>query len=165
MRTKVRHAPPIGSGHVACQSGYRRLGEWSKLPILIIMTNKKTKRLYIRLTEEELEAIREKSFKFSNMSAFIKEAVKEFSNSSIKENLELRKELTDTYKRLDEKLAHVGGNLNQAMRRINESAKAGYPFDAILKNDFMPNMHDTYNLCMEIRKQLFEITSKYAKGR
>lgn len=99
------------------------------------------------------------------MSAFIKEAVKEFSNSSIKENLESRKELTETYKKIDEKLAHVGGNLNQAMRRINESAKAGYPFDGIFKEYFIPSMQDTYNVCMELRKEIFDITSKYAKGK
>lgn len=119
---------------------------------------KKTKRLYLRLTEEDFNAIREKSAPFSGMSAFVAQAIKEFSNTSMKENLQSRRRLAEIYKQFDEKLAHVGGNLNQAMRRINESAKAGYPFDAIFANDFMPRVEELYILYMDLRKELQELT-------
>ena len=94
------------------------------------------------------------------MSEFVAQAIKEFSNTSMKENLENRNRLAEIYRRFDEKLAHVGGNLNQAMRRINETAKAGRSFDAIFQYDFMPRVEELYILYMDLRKELQELTEK-----
>lgn len=123
-----------------------------------IMFKNKTRRLYIRLSEEEIAEIKRRSSQFDSMSHFVKEAIKEFSDTTITEKLETRKRLAELYKSIDEKLAHVGGNLNQAMRRINESAKANLPYNAIMQNDFMPRVQECYQLCLQLRRELEDIT-------
>lgn len=119
---------------------------------------KKTKRLYLRISEEDFNAIRKKSAPFSSMSAFVLQAINDYNDTSVRENLLFRTRLVEFYRQLDEKLGHLGGNLNQAMRRINECAKAGYPFDAIFVNEYLPRVEDLYILYTELRKELQELT-------
>lgn len=151
------------SGQIACRADYRRPGNGSQLPFEMTTLPKKTKQLHFRLTEEDFNSLRERSAPFSSMSEFVAQAIKEFSDTSMKENLESRKLLAEIYRQFDEKLAHVGGNLNQAMRRINETAKAGYSFDAIFQYEFMPKVEDLYILYMNLRKELQELTEKRLK--
>lgn len=121
----------------------------------------KTKRLYLRFTEDEIEMIRKKSEKYQTMSGYLREALKEFSDSNAKQRLEIRKNLADKYSDFDEKLAHLGGNLNQTMRRINEVARADGPVVFLLKNDMLPLVKNAYSLLNEFRIELRKIT-KYA---
>lgn len=157
--TKTRFDPgvtPVVKSLARPTTVFRGMGRNS--PYEMTTLPKKTKQLHFRLTEDDFNSLRERSAPFSSMSEFVAQAIKEFSNTSMKENLQSRRRLAEIYKRFDEKLAHLGGNLNQAMRRINESAKAGYPFDAIFSSDFMPRVEELYILYMDLRKELQELT-------
>lgn len=127
------------------------------------MKDKKTKEIHFRVTAEEYKYISEKADTFSSITSYVMSAIKECSNTSIRENLESRKQLAEIYKKFDEKLAHVGGNLNQAMRRINEAANAGYPYNRLLSDEFMPRVQECYALSMEMRKELLELTKNCLK--
>lgn len=123
----------------------------------------KTSRLYIRLTAEEHAAIRKRALKFQSMSHFVSAAIMEFSDTSARERQESNAHLTELYTAIDSKLGHVGGNLNQAMKRINETAMAGHPINALLRDPLLPTVKQCYELCLEIRKQLFNITKTAVK--
>lgn len=127
------------------------------------MKRNKTRQINLRLSNEDLIQIKKRSSQFDTMTHFINEAIKEFSDTTVTEKLETRKKLAELYKALDEKLAHVGGNLNQAMRRINESAKANLPYGSIMLKELMPKVQDCYQLCLQLRHELEEITRHWAK--
>lgn len=127
------------------------------------MLRNKTRQINLRLTEDQYADLKRRSCQFDTMTHFINEAIKEFSDTTITEKLETRKRLAELYKSIDEKFAHIGGNLNQAMRRINEAAKANLPYGAIMQNDFMPRVEDSYQLCLQLRRELEEITRHWLK--
>lgn len=121
---------------------------------------RKTKRFYLRLTESELESIRERAKPFGSMSNYIMESLEEFSDFTSREKLNLRKSLAELYISLDAKFAHIGGNLNQAMKRINENAQAGLPYGNLLKNDLYPIIDNCRNEYSILRNLLKDITHK-----
>ena len=92
------------------------------------------------------------------MSNFIVQALNEFSDSTAKEKIEVSKRLAELYVSIDAKLAHIGGNLNQAMRRINEINQAGLDYSSLLKDKLLPEVQSCTSLCIEVRKLLSDIT-------
>lgn len=127
------------------------------------MKAKKTKRYEIRLTEVEFAEIRKRAEKFNSISHFLHSAINEFSDSTIKDKMDARKHLSDWYVRADTHLAHIGGNLNQAMRRVNEASKVGHPTHGLIMSGLMPDIRECYKVCTELRKELMMITSKTVK--
>lgn len=127
------------------------------------MTKKKTKRIYLRITEEEYDAISRRSKPFQSMTNFIKRAISEFSDSTVAESMETRRNLAKNFAEMDEKLSHVGGNLNQAMKRINEAAVEGHPYQDIMQTRLLPIVKECYELCIDIRTSTRDITQKLIK--
>lgn len=119
---------------------------------------KKTKIVKLRLTPSQLEGIKSRSKPFGTMSNFIVQALNEFSDSTAKEKIEVSKRLAELYVSIDAKLAHAGGNLNQAMRRINEINQAGLDYSSLLKDKLLPEVQSCTSLCIEVRKLLSDIT-------
>lgn len=89
------------------------------------MKNKKSKHITLRLAPEEFAAITEKLPPHVSVSHYIRSALKEYSGSGAKRKLDLMKKLYDFYQSYQVELSHVSSNLNQAMKRENELAKAG----------------------------------------
>lgn len=126
------------------------------------MKKKKTRRLYLRLTEEELTEIRCRSKKFDSITHFVFSSIKAFNDTTVKEKMETRKRLAEYYSKADQMLAHVGGNLNQAMRQVNEAAKVGHPTQALILNRLMPEIIQCQKVCIELRNELLHVTGEYA---
>lgn len=127
------------------------------------MKTKKTKRLHIRLTEEEFAEIKKRAERFQSVSHFILSAIKEFSDSTLHDKLEARKRLSDYYVKAETHLAHIGGNLNQSMRRVNEAAKVAHPTQAMIISSLMPEIRQCYDVCNDLRKQLMYTTKETIK--
>ena len=124
------------------------------------MKQKKTKRIFLRLTEEELNEIRKRSNKFQSITQYVFAAIHAFEDTTIQEKMEMSKRLAEFYVKADEKLGHIGGNLNQAMRQVNEASKIGTPTYALLINRLMPEIIQCYQLCAQLRKELLTETQK-----
>lgn len=120
----------------------------------------KTKILKLRLTPSRMEEVRRRSKPFGTLSNFINQAINEFSDTTAKDRLDNSKKIAQLYAEIDAKLAHVGGNLNQAMRRINERAVAGLDYTALLSKQLIPEIESCKQLCVEVRKSLRDITIK-----
>lgn len=91
------------------------------------------------------------------------QAIKEFSDTTSRERLEIEKNLALLYADIDAKLAHAGANLNQAMRRINETAQAGLDYRQLLIKQLAPEVQMCNEVCLEIRNVLKDITYKTIK--
>lgn len=122
------------------------------------MKSKKTKEIHIRLSEKELTAIKIRASKFQSLTQFIFAAIQSFDDTTIQERMDSRKRLAEYYKKTDEMLAHVGGNLNQAMRRVNEAAKVCAPTQALIINGLMPEIRECHQACNQLRKELLDVT-------
>lgn len=127
------------------------------------MKANKNKRIEFRLTSEKYELIKHRSNKFGSITNFINHAIDEFSDATEQQQIDISNRLIDLYASIDSKLAHVGGNLNQAMRRINETAAAGQPFGVLLKAELAPKIDSVYELCRELRIELMNVTLKHTK--
>lgn len=115
------------------------------------------------MTRSQYDEVKRRSSAFSSMTHFVNQAIKEFSDTTAKDKLKASEELAKLYAAIDAKLAHVGGNLNQAMRRINESAIAGIDYSILLRTRLLPEVENCIALCIEIRKSLIDITQKAVK--
>ena len=58
---------------------------------------RRTKRIEIRLTEDEYAHIKEKCGAFQGVGAYIRSAIEEFSNVNVRQRLDLMKDLGDYY--------------------------------------------------------------------
>lgn len=96
------------------------------------------------------------------MSHFVECAIREFSDSTVVKRQEKQNQLLELYANIDAHLAHIGGNLNQAMRRINEAAKAGIPLHNMLLDDLERKVMECYEVCNQLRKEMRDIIMKHA---
>ncbi len=124
------------------------------------MERKKTKRIYLRVSEDLLKAIKKRAYRFQSLTQFIFAAIDAFEDTTIQDQMDSRNRLTQYYSKTDEKLAHIGGNLNQAMRRVNEAAKVSAPTQALILNSLLPEIRQCLQLCIQLRKELTELTRK-----
>lgn len=127
------------------------------------MKTKKTRRLYLRLTESEFSSIKKRAEKFDSLTHFILTAINDFGDTTIKERLEMRKRLAEFYSKAEQILSHVGGNLNQAMRQVNEAAKIAHPTQTLILNRLKPQIEDCLRVCLDLRKDVLQVTKEAVK--
>lgn len=117
----------------------------------------------LRLTAGELSAIKEKSATYKSVSHYIRSAVAEYSNVNAKERLDLIIRLGEFYDKWSAELGHLGGNLNQAMKRANELAIAGLLSEAYMER-LSVNIGEVRAILNDIKRKLYAVTRKGAKG-
>lgn len=115
------------------------------------------------MTREEMERIKEKSASYTSVSHFIRSAVAEHSNVNARRKLELIQELGDFYREFRNGLSHVGGNLNQSVKRANELSAAGLLPPGYVTEVLMPAILETRNTLDGIKKALDSVTRKTVK--
>ena len=83
---------------------------------------KKTKRLWIRLSPEEEALFKRKAARYSTVSAMVRDAVKQFDDTATVGQIDALNKMTDLYLKFQQDLSWLGGNFNQTMKRANELA-------------------------------------------
>lgn len=127
------------------------------------MKTKRTRQVHFRISNEDFEKIKKRAAKYGGITQFYAAAAEILIDTSIQERIELRKLISEQYLKIDQKLAHSGGNLNQAMRQVNEAAKVGHPTQAMILNSLMPQIEQHHKEIIEIRRQLYELTRECLK--
>ncbi len=117
----------------------------------------------LRLTAGELSTIKEKSGSYKSVSHYIRSAVAEYSNVNAKERLDLIIRLGEFYDKWSAELGHLGGNLNQAMKKANELAIAGLLSEAYMES-LSGNIGEVKAILNDIKRELYAVTRKGAKG-
>lgn len=115
------------------------------------------------MTPEEVRAFKEKSADYKTVSHYVRKALEEYSNVSIRRQLELMQELGSFYRRYQGELSHIGGNLNQAVKRANELAVAGLLPPSYIREVLFPVIRDTQESVNGIKRQLDILTSRINK--
>ena len=121
----------------------------------------KTKRIYIRVSESEHREIISNSKNFQGITHYILSAIKEFSNMSHREKIDGSKEILKLYWECNVHLAHIGGNLNQTVHKINELTKEGVDVSSIIITEIYPQLGQVYSFCMNLQRELLRITDTY----
>ena len=115
------------------------------------------------MTPEEVRAFKEKSAEYKTVSHYVRKALEEYSNVSVRQQLELMQELGSFYRRYQGELSHIGGNLNQAVKRANELAVAGLLPSSYIREVLLPLIRDTQETVNGIKRQLDILTSRINK--
>ena len=121
----------------------------------------KTKVIIFRVSESEHDEIARQAKPFLSITNYIKTSLREFSNKTHKEKIEASKELISLYKEVNLHLAHIGGNLNQTVHRINELTKNGFDVSSIITNEVYPQLEQIHSLCLNLQDELLRITDTY----
>ena len=127
------------------------------------MKEQRNKYIKVRMTPEEVRAFKEKSAEYKTVSHYVRKALEEYSNVSVRRQLELMQELGSFYRRYQNELSHIGGNLNQAMKRANELAVAGLLPPSYIREVLLPVIQDTQETVNGIKRQLDILTSRINK--
>ena len=76
----------------------------------------------MRLTPEEHDLFKSKASGYHNMSAMIRDAVRQFNDIGTVRRMEALNDMTELFRKYQQDLSWLGGNFNQSMKRANELA-------------------------------------------
>lgn len=85
---------------------------------------RKTKRLWIRISAQDAELIKQKATNYKTVSSMIWDAIKQFDDVGTKRKIATLNEMMTFYKKYQQDLAWMGSNFNQVVKRANELAIA-----------------------------------------
>lgn len=127
------------------------------------MKEQRNKYIKVRMTPEEIRAFKEKAAEYKTVSHYVRKALEEYSNVSVRRQLELMQELGSFYRRYQSELSHIGGNLNQTVKRANELAVAGLLPPSYIQEVLLPVIRDTQDAINGIKRQLDTLTQRTGK--
>ena len=122
--------------------------------------NRRTKYLRLRITQEEYDFLQDISAPYGSMSNYVRTAICECSNISVKQKLELIKELSNFYRQFHNELSWAGGNLNQVVKRANELAAAGLLSQSYISSVIIPKIAETQDTINSLKQELKTVTNK-----
>lgn len=122
--------------------------------------SQRTKYFQLRLTQEEYDALKEKSASYMSVSHYIRSALKEYSDVDAKQKLRLINELGDFYRKFRDELSWTGGNLNQSVKRANELSVAGLLSPAYISEVLIPSIESTRKTLESLKQELLNVTKK-----
>ena len=125
----------------------------------------RTKYFQLRLTEEEYADLKAKSASYVSVSQYIRDALSEYSNINVKQKLRLLNELGCYYRKFQSDLSHIGGNLNQSVKRANELSVAGLLTQSYLSQVLLPTIINTQRTLYTFHDELLKVTKKAVKIR
>lgn len=122
----------------------------------------RNKYIQLRLTEKEQAAIKEKSVDYYSMSNYVRTALNEFSGVGAKERIDLIVRLGQFYEKWSSELGHMGGNLNQSVKRANELSQAGLLSSTYMER-LLVEISQVKAELMEIKRELLAVSKRGRK--
>ena len=120
----------------------------------------KYKRIEIYLNEKDAALFEKKAAHYKFWGPFIRDAVKQFNDKGTVRKLDALNEMVSLYKKHQDELSWLGGNLNQAVKRANELAKIGKLDQFYYSNLLYPRIKEIQELICEIKDEQKEIVKK-----
>ena len=115
------------------------------------------------MTLGEVLQFKEKAKSYGSVSNYVRSAVAEYSNVNAKQKLELIQELGTFYRKFQYEISHIGGNLNQSVKRVNELSVAGLLSPSYIKEVLMPAILETQCTLNGLKKELDAVTKRAVK--
>lgn len=123
----------------------------------------KTKRLWIRLSPEDDKLFKEKASNYHNVSAMVRDAVRQFNDIATIGKIDALNEMVSLYKKYQHNLSWLGSNFNQSMKRANELAIAGELDKQYYERVILPQCERILDFLEDIKREQHTIANKILK--
>ena len=124
---------------------------------------RKTKRLWIRISAQDAELIRQKAANYKTVSSMIWDAIKQFDDTGTKRKIVALNEMTVLYKKYQQDLSWMGGNFNQVVKRANELAIANELTVPFFENVLYPRIEELQKLLTAIKLEQHQIVKRLTR--
>lgn len=121
------------------------------------------KRIEIYLSPRAAALFEKKAIHYKNWGPFIRDAVKQFNDIGILRRIDALNEMTALYKKYQQELSWIGGNLNQTAKRANELAIIGKLDQFYYDNLLYPRIMEIQELICDIKDEQHNIVKKLIK--
>ena len=111
------------------------------------------KRIEIYLSPKDAALFEKKAIHYKNWGPFIRDAVKQFNDIGILRIIDALNEMTALYKKYQQELSWIGGNLNQTAKRANELAIIGKLDQFYYDNLLYPRIMEIQKLICDIKDE------------
>ena len=111
------------------------------------------KRIEIYLSPKDAALFEKKAIHYKNWGPFVRDAVKQFNDIGILRRIDALNEMTALYKKYQQELSWIGGNLNQAAKRANELAIIGKLDQFYYDNLLYPRIMEIQKLICDIKDE------------
>lgn len=118
------------------------------------------KRIEIYLSPKDAALFEKKAVHYRNWGPFIRDAVKQFNDIATHRKLDALNEMVSLYKKHQDELSWLGGNLNQAMKRANELAINGKLSLSYYEDILSPQVREIQKFIRDIKDEQHQIAKK-----
>ena len=123
----------------------------------------KTKRLWIRISAQDTELIKQKAANYKTVSSMIWDAIKQFDYTGTKRKIAALNEMTAFYKKYQQDLAWMGGNFNQVVKRANELAIANELTLPYFEKVLYPQIMELKKLLTAVKQEQHQIVKRLTR--
>ena len=124
---------------------------------------RKTKRLWIRISAQDAEQIKQKATNYKTVSSMIWDAIKQFDDVGTKRKIATLNEMMTFYKKYQQDLAWMGSNFNQVVKRANELAIANELTVPFFENVLYPRIEELQKLLTAIKQEQHQIVKRLTR--
>ena len=124
---------------------------------------RKTKRIYIRLTPDDEALFRRKAARYQTVSAMLRDAVKQFDDTATLGKIDALHAMMEYYKRYEQQLSWLGSNFNQSVHRANELAISEELTPQFFEQVLYPQTKEIIRLIQELKRQLSQVAIQLTK--
>ena len=124
---------------------------------------RKTKRLWIRISAQDAELIKQKATNYKTVSSMIWDAIKQFDDVGTKRKIATLNEMMTFYKKYQQDLAWMGSNFNQVVKRANELAIANELTVPFFENVLYPRIEELQKLLTAIKQEQHQIVKRLTR--
>ena len=124
---------------------------------------RKTKRIYIRLTPDDEALFRRKAARYQTVSAMVRDAVKQFDDTATLGKIDALHAMMEYYKRYEQQLSWLGSNFNQSVHRANELAISEELTPQFFEQVLYPQAQEITRLIQELKRQLSQVAIQLTK--
>ena len=124
---------------------------------------RKTKRLWIRISAQDAELIKQKATNYKTVSSMIWDAIKQFDDVGTKRKIATLNEMMTFYKKYQQDLAWMGGNFNQVVKQANELAIANELTLPYFEKVLYPQIMELQKLLTAIKQEQHQIAKRLTR--
>ena len=124
---------------------------------------RKTKRLWIRISAQDAELIKQKATNYKTVSSMIWDAIKQFDDVGTKRKIATLNEMMTFYKKYQQDLAWMGSNFNQVVKRANELAIANELTLPYFESVLYPQIMELQKLLIAIKQEQHQIAKRLTR--
>ncbi len=125
---------------------------------------RKTKRLWIRISAQDAELIKQKAANYKTVSSMVWDAIKQFDDTGTKRKIVALNEMTALYMKYQQDLAWMGGNFNQVVKRANELAIANEFTLPYFEKVLYPQIMELQNLLTAVKQEQHQIVKRLTQS-